>query len=211
MNNESESLREDVRAAAGENGDLRDRVRRLVLEAVVGRQADPKAIREVMREAVAGLGEGLGGHAENAGESLKRAVSGLDEAVGKSLYAMQLAMEEAVDGGRRFAETDLRDAYDAVADLEDDLVGTLRRTGEHAQGTLRDEFAHLSDHLARGGSDTGAQTRRVIEVLGRELAAVAGGVARDAGTDARQAAGRLGAVTSGILRGLADALDGRRP
>jgi phosphoenolpyruvate-protein kinase (PTS system EI component) len=211
MSSENEDVRENTREAAGESGDLRERVRRLVLEAVVHRKADPKAIREVMQDVVEGLGEGLGGHAETAGESLKRAVSGLDEAMTKSLYAMQLAVEETWDKGKRFAESDLREAYDAVRDLENDLVGTLRRTGERARGTLKDEFILMSEHLARSGSDTGAQTKLVLQALRRDMGVAAGGVVRDVGADAREASGRLSAMTSGILRGLADALDGRKP
>lgn len=208
---EAVEVRDPMREAAGEGGDLRARARDLVLRAIVEREADPKAIRSVMRDAVAGLGEGLGAHADNAGEALRSAVAGLDEALGKSLYAMQSAVEETWGNGRRFAESDLREAYDAVRGLEDDLVATLKDTGGKAKGVLGDEFAHLGEHLSRNGSDTGNQVRSVLSVLGRDLGLTAGEAGRDIKDDAREAAGRLAAVTSGILRGLADALDGRRP
>lgn len=209
MTSEAE-VRIPMREAASEGGDLRERVRSLVLSAIVERKAAPKAIREVMQEAVAGLGEGLGGHAGSAGESLRSAMAGLDEAVGKSLYAMQVAVEEAWGDGRQFAESDLREAYDAVRGLDDHLVGTLREVGGRAGGVLRDEFGRLGEHLGRNGSDTGAQVKAVLAVLGRDLGNTAGAAGREVGADAREAAGRLSAVTSGILRGLADALDGRK-
>jgi len=47
-------------------------------------------------------------------------------------------------------------------------------------------------------------------VLGRDIGQVAGAAARDAHSDVREAAGRLSAVASGILHGLADALDSRQ-
>jgi hypothetical protein len=209
MSNEEE-VRIPLRDAASQGGDLRERVRDLVLRAIVDRKAEPKAIREVMKSALDGLGEGLGGHAGNAGESLKSAVAGLDEAMGKSLYAMQAAVEETWGNGSRFADADLREAYDAVRGLEDDLVGTLKDAGGKTKGVLREEFARLSEHLGRNGADTGTQLKSVLTVLGRDLGLAAVDAGRDAKSDAREAVGRLSAVTSGILRGVADALDGRK-
>jgi hypothetical protein len=207
MSTEFEEVTGPMREAAEEGGDLRDRVRKIVLGAIVDRKADPAVIRDVMKSALAGLGEGYGAHAQNAGGSLRSALTGLDEAVGKSLYALRTAIEESWDQGRRFADSDLREAYDVVRNLEGDLIGTLKSTGEKSQGVLKEEFSRLGEHLSRNGTDTGAQVRVVLEALSRELGDVAGNAARSAGSDAREAAGRLSAVTSGILRGLADALD----
>lgn len=206
----SAEVREPIREAAGQGGDLRERVRSLVLDALVKRQADPKAMGQVMRDAVAGLGEGLGQHTTHAGDSLKTAMTGLDEALGKSMYALQMAVEESWENGRRFADADLRSAYDAVRGLEDDLVGTLRSAGDKAQGALKEEFTRLGEHLARNGSDTGTQAQRVLEVLNRDLGGAVADAAQDLRADAREAAGRLSEVTSGILRGLSEAWDSRK-
>lgn len=209
MSNDSDVL-SPLREAAREGGDLRERVRALVLSALVERQADPKAIRSVMQDAVTGLGEGLSGHAEIVGDSLSTAMTGLDEALGKGLYALQAAVEESWGNGRRFAESDLREAYDAVRGLDDDLVGTLREVGGRAGGVLNEEFSRLGEHFGRNGTDTGAQLRSVLAVLARDMGATAGDTGRDLRADAREATGRLAQVSSGILRGLADALDGRK-
>lgn len=210
MTNDYDEVRAPAREAASEGGDLRDRVRSLVLRAIMDRKADPKAIGGVMRSAVEGLGEGFGSHAGNAADSLKTAVAGVDEAVGKSLYALKVALEEGWDQGRRFADSDLREAYDAVRGLEDNLLGTLKTTGEKSKGVLKDEFQRLGEHLGRNGTDTRSQLRDVLEVLTREIGQVAGGAARDVKADAKEAAGRLAAVTSGVLHALADALDGKK-
>lgn len=211
MTGETEEVRIPMREAASEGGDLKDRVRGLVLQAIVARKADPKAIRAVMKDTVEGLGEGLGGHADSAGATLKSAVSGLDEAIGRSLYALQSAVEETWGNGRQFADADLREAYDAVRGLDDDLVGTLKEVGGRTKGVLKDEFTHIGEHLGRNGSDTGSQIKSVLAVLGRDLGSTATEAGRALKGDAREATGRLSAVTSGILRGLADALDGRKP
>jgi len=204
-----ETIREPMRQLAGKGGDLREDVRRLVTDALLDKHLDPKAIREVMKAAVEGLGEGLSGHAETAGGSLKTAMTGLDEALGKGLYALQLALEESRQRGKRFTDEDLRTAYDAVKGLEDDMVGTLKVTGEKSKGVVKEEFANWRDHLARTGSDSGTQARDVLATLSRQLADTATGAAKDAQVDAREAVQRLSAVASGILRGLADTLDKR--
>jgi hypothetical protein len=200
---------EPVKQMAAAGGDLREDVRRLVVAALIERQADPKAIRQVMKATVGGLGEGLSEHAESAGRSLKTAITGLDEALGKGLYAMKLALDESWQTGKRFTDEDLRTAYEAVKGLEDDMVGTLKVTGEKSKGMLKEEFASLRDHLSRGGSDTGTQAREVLATLTRQMADVAGGVAKDTQASLHDARQRLSAVASGILRGLADSLDQR--
>jgi hypothetical protein len=205
-----ESVQEPVRQLAAGGGDLREAVRRLVVAALVERQVEPRAIREVMQATVDGLGEGLSGHAESARHSLKSAVSGLDEALSKSLHALNLALDESWQNGKRFTDEDLRTAYEAVKGLEDDMVGTLKSTGERSKGVLRDEFAHLREHLSRAGSDTGRQARDVLVTLTRQMSDTAGGMARDTHATVHDARQRLSAVTSGILRGLADSLDQRK-
>lgn len=205
---------QDVRVALAalhaEEGALRERVRALVLDAVLRRNADPKALREVLREAVTGVGDGLVQRGELAGQALREAMQGLDEAIAKSVYALHMALEEAWGQGRQFTQQDLKEAADAVKDLEDDLLRTLKETADRVQGEARDELAHIANHLRHTGTDTGGRVRDVLEVLQTRLGIVASGAATDARESARMAASRLAEVTSGILRGLADAIDSRK-
>lgn len=205
---------QDVRDAladlsAGE-GALKERVRALVMEAVLRRNADPKALRGVLQEAVAGVGDGLSRRGEVASQALQEAMVGLDEAIGKSVYALQMALEEAWGQGREFAREDLREAADAVKDLEDDLLRTLKETADRVQGGVRDEFVRMAEHLRRTGTDTGGRVREVLALLQTRLGAAASGAPADARDAARTAASRLAEVASGILRGLADAIDARK-
>ena len=209
MSNENTEVRIPVSEAAGSGGDLREQVRKIVVDALLKRQADPAAIKDVMKAAVEGLGDGLGPQAANASESLKTAMNGMDEALSKTLLAMKMAMDESWQTGRRFAEEDLKSAYEAIRNLDDDLVATLKTTGERSQGVLKDEFARIYEHLTRTGMDTTAQTRSVLETLTRQMSAVAVDSSKEAMRTAYVAGERLNAVTSGILRGLADVVDKR--
>lgn len=210
-NNEEVKLEvlEPVRQAFVSQEDLRDRVRQLVVDALVKREADPQAVKSVMESAMDGIGQGLGQRAHQAGDALKEAVGGLDEAIGRTVYALRQAMDEGWSQGRQFAQSDLKEAYDSLKGLEDELLGVLKRTGDKAQGTLREEFENLRAHMANSGSDTGRQVKDVLDLLGNRMNTAASGAGQEARETAQEAGGRLRAMTSGILRGLADALDKR--
>lgn len=198
-----------VSQAFAQEGALRERIRQLVLDALVKRELDGDALRTVIRDAMEGIGVGLGQRAGQAGEALAEAVGGLDEAIGRTLYAMQQAVEEGWAQGRQFAQADLKEAYDAARGLEADLLEVIKSTGEKAQGVLRSEFAAFREHLGTTGTDTGRQVKQVLEVLGNRLNSAAAGSGQEVRETAQLAAGRLREVASGILRGLADALDQR--
>jgi conjugal transfer/entry exclusion protein len=137
-------------------------------------------------------------------------VRGMDEAVGRSVYSVQMAMEEAWGMGHRFADTDVKDTVESVKDLEKDLLSMLKEASDKTQGWLKGEFADLGSHLARTGTDTGAQVREVMEKLNSRMGGIARGSGADAVATAEEARARFSAVASGILRGLADSLDAKR-
>lgn len=205
-----EEIEQTVRAASETEGELRERVRSLVMKALVDHQTDPEAIRGVMRDTLAGVGDGLVARGNQANAALKEAVMGMDEAVGRSVYAVQMAMEEVWSVGHRFAETDMKDTVEAVKGLEGDLLSTLKEASDKTQGWLKGGFADLGLHLARTGTDTGAQVRSVMEKLNSRMANIAVGSGADSLAAAEQARGRLADLSSGILRGLADGIDAQR-
>ncbi|MBI5937156.1 MAG: hypothetical protein HY850_04845 [Betaproteobacteria bacterium] len=204
-----QDIMEPVREAASRDDDLRSKVRQLVTDAILKREADPKAIRSVMQAAVEGLGTGLAQRAGQTGEALKEAVGGLDQAIAKSTYAMRMAIEEAAGQGRQFSEQDLTEALESLRRMEADLMDLLKQTGDKTQGTLKSEFEHLREHLTRNGTDTGVQVRDMLAVLKGKLAIAGAGAVGEAGQTALEARGRLAAVSSGILRGLADVIDAK--
>ncbi len=205
-----QELAENIRASADDVEQLREKVRALVMKALVEHQADPAAMREVMRDTLAGVGDGLVERGNQASAALREAVRGLDEAVGRSVYAVQMALEEAWGAGHRFAETDVKQTVEAMKDLEADLLSTIREAADKTQGWMKGEFADLGTHLARTGTDTGAQVRAVMEKLNSRMGGIAAGSMAETVVTAQEARNRLTSVASGILRGLADSLDAKR-
>ena len=205
-----QEVAENVRASADDAEQLREKVRALVMKALVDHQADPAAMREVMRDTLAGVGDGLVERGNQASSALREAVRGMDEAVGRSVYAVQMALEEAWGVGHRFAETDVKQTVDAVKDLEADLLSTIREAADKTQGWMKGEFADMGTHLARTGTDTGVQIRAVMEKLNSRVGGIAAGSMAETMATAQEAQNRLASVASGILRGLADSLDAKR-
>jgi gas vesicle protein len=205
----NEQVASDVQAAASLDEGLRERVRALVMRALVDRQADPDAVKSVLRSALAGIDGGLAQRGEVAGEAVREAVKGIDEAVARSVYAMQMALEEAWEQGREFADTDAKEAIDSMQELEDDLLTTLKNAADDTRGWMQSEFTALAAHLARTGTDTGVQVRDVMQRFNNRLASVVQGSSADVKTAANLSRSRLSEMTSGILRGLADALEAR--
>lgn len=209
MENKQE-VAEAIRASAGDDAQLREKVRALVMKALVDHQADPAAIREIMRDTLEGVGDGLMARGNQASGALREAVVGMDEAVGRSVYAMQMAMEEAWGMGQNFAATDMKATMSQFKGLEDDLLATLKEASSKTQGWLKGEYADLAAHLARTGTDTGSQVLAVMQKLNSRMAGVVAGSGAETMATASEARQRLTAVASGILRGLADALDSKR-
>ncbi len=205
----NEQIGSVISAAMAQDQDLRERVRTMVMRALAERTWDTAEIREVLSQAFAGVGEGMPQRGSHAAAAAREAVEGLDEAVGRSVYALQMALEEAWGQGRQFAETDLRATAEEVKGLESDLLSTLKESADKAQGVAKEVLSALYDHLARNGTDTGSRIKGVLDVLGNRLGAAAHGAGGDLKDQARESRDRLKAVASGILRGLADNLDKR--
>lgn len=199
-----------VAAAMASDDDLKERVRDLVMRAMADRTLDAQAVRDVLREAFAGVGEGMPQRGNQAAAAAREAVLGLDEAVGKAVFALRMAMEEAWDQGKQFTENDMRRTVDDIKNLEDDLMASLKESADKGQGVAKETLGGLYDHLARTGTDTGGQLKAVMELLSNRLASAAHGAGGEFKAQAQDSAERMKSVASGILRGLADGLD-RRP
>jgi len=205
----NEKVISDVQAATSDDEGLRERVRVLVMQALVERQADPAAVKSVLRSVLAGIDGGLAQRGVQAGSAVREAVKGMDEAVARSVYALQMALEEAWGQGREYAESDVKETVSSLQDLEDDLLLTVKNAADDSTSWLKGEFTDLAAHLARTGTDTGIQVRDVLHRLNSRLSSAAAGSGADARMAASTTRARLSQVSSGILRGLADALDAR--
>lgn len=198
---------EVISVAMARDQDLRERVRAMVMRALSERTLDKAEIRDVISQAFAGVGAGMTQRGSQAAAAAREAVQGLDEAVGRSVYALQMALEEAWEQGRQFTDTEMKTTVDELKGLEDDLLGTLKDSADKGQGAVKDILSGLYEHLKRNGTDTGSQVKGVLDLLTNRLAGAAHGASSELKEQAREGRDRLKSVASGILRGLADGLD----
>lgn len=197
-----------VAVLSGEDA-LKERVRAWVMRAIAERDLDSAGVRQIIQEVFAGIGQGMPERGAQAGAAVQEAVQGLDEAVGKAVYAVQMAVEEAWGQGRQFTSQDLAETVDELRGLENDLLTSLKERADQGQGVAKEIFTGLYGHLSRNGTDTGNRFKAVAESLANRLGTAAHGGGADLKGQAEVGVQRLKSVASGILRGLADGLERR--
>lgn len=193
---------------------LREHVQRLVSQALSDGHAHPDALKGLNEALFADVKSRLAARGEETEAVMRSAAAdamhGLDEAAAQAVYRLRLALDEAWASGRAAAQADMDDMRESLDGLEKDLLGLLKAQAEQSHAALKASLYTLHEHLTRDGTDTGRQAREVLETLHNRLGAAGGGALDDIRAEARTVKSRLRATVSGVLRGLADALDARQ-
>jgi hypothetical protein len=179
---------------AGE--DVTRRVRDLTLAALRNRSFDREGIREVVRAVT----EGVAAAAPASGGSLRQAMGqafrGMDEALSKSLEAGESAVRQMVATGRGVADNEVKQALAGLKKIEEDFVDTVSKVAASANERARPELRALVERATHAGTETGKQTAKLMAEFtfsGMELAG--------------QFSVRFAQMASGVLAGMADALE----
>ena len=207
QNTESETLQSEVATVVEEGVDIRARVRDLTMKALLNHELDFAGIREVMGAVSEGISIGAKKHATNVKGALSDGFSGMDDALKKSAEATHLALRQLASQGKDFTETDLRDALHDLKALEEDFLSTVSKVAEKAGDKVRQELGDLVSHARRAGTDTGAVVASTLNDLGNRLGATAKEGGQETTGAAREIKKRLSLLASGVLLGMADALD----
>lgn len=194
---------ETVRQAAAETmrrgEDIRRRVHDVTLEALRSRRFDREGIREVVRAVSEGVTEGAQAGSSGLRHTLGEAFRGMDEALTKSVQAGQEALRQLAATGRGFSEHELKQGLAGLKKIEDDFVETVSEVASSANERLRPELKEALRQTLHAGTETGRQTARLMAefaVTGMELAG--------------EFSARFAQVASGVLAGMADALQQRK-
>lgn len=196
----------DEAAAAAADPDLHERIRDLTARALSERKLDFRELRDIIGAIASGVGTGVSGRGDEMRTELRRAIGGLDEALGSAAQKASYTLREAVDQGRAFREHELRQRLEELRSLESQFVGTLRETANQSGGKLREEMERLSAHLADSGTRTGEHVREALDKLATGLRSTAGMGRDQIGAVSESAADRLSQVASGVLAAMSDAL-----
>ena len=205
----SESVKQAAKEAVTGQVDIRSRVRDITLKAFTERKLDQESIKQVVHAVTDGVMEGLEGSRDKIDASMKEAVSGLDDALSKSAEAAKLATEEALGRAGEFTDREFKHALDQLKDLESSFIDTLTTVANESSRLVNESLKDLVSHLQRTGTDAGATAKEAVVTLQEQLAKTGKEGMGNAMETGRQVGSQIAQLDSGILAGLADALDQR--
>ena len=196
MAENSDSIRKAASEAMKSGEEVSRRMRDLTLDALKNRRFDREGIREVVRAVT----EGMAAAAPASGGSVRHAMSqafrGMDEALTKSVEAGEQALRQLVATGRGITDNEVKQALAGLKKIEEDFVATVSQVADSANERARPELRELASRAARFGTETGRQSARLMAEFtfsGIELAG--------------QFSVRFAQMASGVLAGMADALE----
>lgn len=199
-------------ASAQQTEQLRAAVYQATLGALQGRELSLKNIRSVLGAVTQAAGAGVAKNplaGVDADALLDKAVTGMDEALLKAVEANRVALQQFVDKGVDLRETQLKKALDDLEKFEDMLVGVVKKSAGAAGDPMAGPWAQVLEKLQLQGTLSGTQASGASEQLATQMEQMQSAMreTRAAGLRAAQAfADSYGALVSGVLIGLSDAL-----
>jgi len=191
-----DSLRQAASDAVNTGQDISRRVRDLTLDALKNSRFDREGIRETVRAVT----EGVAAAAPASGGSLRQAMGqafrGMDEALTRSVQAGEEALRQLVATGRNLNDNEVKQALAGLKKIEEDFVATVSQVATSANERARPELRALVERATHAGTETGRQAAKLMAEFtfsGLELAG--------------QFSARFAQMASGVLAGMADALE----
>ena len=204
----SKSIDAQVRQALRRAKRVQETVRKITLEALKQGNLDRPSLEKVTREVLDAIHEAARAQGSEAQQTIKQAISGLDQALAVAAQALKLSIEEAADRADQFSREDLARARSDLRQMRRIFLQTLRDTARAGRGTA----AGILNDLARHARASGTAVGRQIEVM-RSIPAHAAKMGRasfTAGVSAATTSGvMLARVAAGVLAGIADSAEKR--
>jgi len=196
MADSTDSIRKAAADAIKSGGDVARRVQEVTLDALRNRRFDREGIREVVRAVSEGMAAAAPASGGTVRQVMGQAFRGMDEALTKSVEAGEKALRQLVSTGRGMADHEVKDALAGLKKIEQDFIDTVSKVASSANERVRPEMRELVERATRLGTETGKQTAKMMAEFtftGMELAG--------------QFSVRFAQMASGVLAGMADALE----
>ena len=196
MAEESDSIRKAASEAMKSGEEVSRRMRDLTLDALKNRRFDREGIREVVRAVT----EGMAAAAPSSGGSIRQAMGqafrGMDEALTKSVQAGEAALRQLVATGRGITDNEVKQALAGLKKIEEDFVATVSQVASSTNERVRPELQDLVKRATRAGTETGRQAAHLMAEFTFTSIELAG-----------EFSARFAKMASGVLAGMADALE----
>ena len=196
MADSTDSIRKAAVDAMKSGGDVARRVQEVTLEALRNRRFDREGIRDVVRAVTEGMASAAPTSGGTVRQVMGQAFRGMDEALTKSVEAGEQALRQLVSTGRGVADNEVKQALAGLKKIEEDFIVTVSKVASSANERARPELRALVERATHAGTETGRQTAKLMAEFtfaGMELAG--------------QFSVRFAQMASGVLAGMADALE----
>ena len=203
---QNESIKTEAASVVEQGNDLRTRVRDITLRALSRRSLSLGEVGGVLRAVTEGVSIGLGRRGGEVKVAAREALGGMDEAVKKLAEITRLTMQQAASQGRDFHLKDLKPALEEMKNLEKTFLSTVSQVTHAAGGRIKEEFDAFVTHGQRAGTDAGRLMADTVADFNKTFFSVLKEGVRESADAASEIKQRLGAVGSGILSGMAEAL-----
>lgn len=191
--------------------DIRARVQELTLLALQRQRFDRHGMRDVVRAVTEGVALGAEKSRTDMRLAVAEALKGLDQALRTSAEAGHTALKQLTASSKGFSDAEFKQALANMRKLEDDLLSTVGQVADAASERVQPGMRDALRTAQRTGTDTGKQVAAAMGDFTQKFSAAS----VDAAIAGLEAAGEFGArfaaVASGILGGLAEALQAPPP
>jgi hypothetical protein len=196
MADTNDSIRKAAIDAIKAGEDVTKRVRDVTLEALRNRRFDREGIRDVVRAVTEGMASAAPSSGGTVRQVMGQAFRGMDEALTKSVEAGEQALRQLVATGRGMADHEVKDALAGMKKIEQDFIDTVSKVASSTNERVGPELRALVERATKLGTETGRQSAKLMAEFtftGMELAG--------------QFSVRFAQMASGVLAGMADALE----
>jgi hypothetical protein len=201
-----EQLKEVASETVRQGTDIRARVQELTLLALQRQRFDRHGMRDVVRAVTEGAALGAERSRTDMRLAMAEALKGLDQALRTSAEAGHAALKQLASGSKEFSDSEFKQALANMRKLEDDFLSTVGQVADAANERVQPGLREALRTARRSGTETGKQVALAMGDFTQKFSAAS----VDAAIAGLEAAGEFGArfaaVASGILGGLAEAL-----
>lgn len=205
-----EMLKQMTAQAVAQGESLRATVRDLTLRALQSRELSLNQIKSVVRSVTEGVNIGALQGRLDADKVFGQALAGMDDALLKAVEASRIALVQ-ITGNREFRDSNLKKALNDLERLEDEFLNAVKKAAAGGGAPLKSQWAGVLADKMEAGTAAGQQAMAMIEQYGDQVRAAAR-AQREVGFKAAHAlAQNFGALASGVLIGLSEALNASTP
>jgi hypothetical protein len=201
-------------ATAKQSAQLRKATTETTLAALQGRELTLKNIRGVLKQVATAASTGAAANLTagiNPEALLDQAVTGMDNALLKAVDANRVALSTLMAQGADMRDKHLSKALGELEKMEDAMVDALKKAAAGAGAPMAGAWGQVLGKLNMGGTQAGAQATQTIEQMAEQMQNTMRGTRNASMRAAQVLAESYGAMVSGVLMGMADAMQPGAP